>query len=73
MPVPLVEALELPGLVERATMQRPHAEYGYAPRDDARATPHGRIYISAKASTVAAFLTNPMKFSRFQRVKKSVE
>ena len=64
----------MPISVERATMQRPHAEYGYATHGDAHATPYEAEYTyPLKASTVAAFLTEMRNLPDFKLSRKSVE
>lgn len=69
------EALELPGIVERANLQKPHAEYGYMViHIGAYAPICDRIYThSQRHLPFASFLTIPKKFSRFRSVKKSVK
>lgn len=61
----------MPGIVERANTQKPHAEYVYTPTVSAHAPAVGRIDIYPhRHLPFAAFLTIPKKFSRFQAVKK---
>jgi hypothetical protein len=61
----------MPGIVERANMQKPHAEYAYTPTVSAHAPAVGRIDIYPhRHLPFAASLTIPKKFSRFQAVKK---
>ena len=56
MPVLLVEALELPIFVERANMQKPHAEYDYATTHSAPAPGIDIIIHIHMASTVCRIL-----------------
>ena len=53
----LAEALELPISVERANLQRPHAEYEYANIETLSRFNIGRIYISTRHLPFAASLT----------------
>ena len=68
--VPQSEAFALPISVERTTMQRPHAEYGYATRGNAHASPHGWIYISAKGMYRCCILDWDKKVAKFLTAKK---
>lgn len=52
MPVPQAEALVLPGTVERANSQKPHAEYANTLKSCAHALAFGGDNIFPKASTV---------------------
>lgn len=52
MPVPQAEALVLPGIVERANSQKPHAEYVNTPKATLSRLQLVEIYIFPKASTV---------------------
>ena len=67
--VPHLEALELPIFVERANMQKPHAEYEYSYSTTLTCCAERNIHI-LKASTVCYILDEDSKFSRFQGVKK---
>ena len=56
--VPLVEAFALPGIVERANLQKPHAEYVHILRQQMLTHPAaGGIYISTGHLQFATFLT----------------
>ena len=52
--VPQLEAFALPIFVERANLQRPHAEYEYANIETLSRFNIGRIYISTRSSTVCS-------------------
>ena len=56
--------------VERADMQRPHADVYDRGGNTLTRTPSGNIYESTRHLPSASILTLPMKFSRFQNVKK---
>ena len=70
LPVPLVEAFALPIVVERANLQKPHAEYVYtsavcAPSRYCRLNIH-----NPQASTVCCIPDYDMKVAKFQQAKK---
>ena len=70
LPVLLLEALELPGKVERANLQKPHAEYVIRPMATLSRCNGRNIHIHISHLLFATVLTLPKKFSRFQAVKK---
>ncbi len=70
LPVPLVEAFALPIFVERANLQKPHAEYVYrsavcAPAQYCRLNIH-----NPQASTVCCIPDEEVKVAKFQQAKK---
>ncbi|OKY85806.1 MAG: hypothetical protein BHV69_04380 [Bacteroidales bacterium 52_46] len=70
LPVPPVEAFALPIVVERANLQKPHAEYAYtsavcAPSRNCRLNIH-----NPQASTVCCIPDYDMKVAKFQQAKK---
>ncbi|MDE6006891.1 MAG: hypothetical protein K2G67_05005 [Muribaculaceae bacterium] len=59
MLAPLVEAFALPGIVERANLQKPHAEYVMTTIHDALAPRLAYVYISTRHLPFATSLTIP--------------
>ena len=66
--VPLIEALVLPIVAERANLQKPHAEYDYSATIDARAPAVAGINISTRHLLFATFLAT-IEFTRFLWLK----
>ena len=70
LPVPLVEAFALPIVVERANLQKPHAEYVYTSAVRALSR-NCRLNIhNPQASTVCCIPDYDMKVAKFQQAKK---
>ena len=70
MLIPLSEALELPGKVERANNAEASRRICYTPIPNARAPDADGIYISTKTSTVCYIPDFTIEFSRFLIAKK---
>lgn|GEM_PF-2489101 len=68
--VPHLEALELPGIVERANLQKPHAEYDISISMMSFARYHRIIYISTRHLLFAAFLTIPKEIFQISRCQE---
>lgn len=68
--IPLSEALELPGKVERANNAEASRRICYTSIPNARAPDADGIYISTKTSTVCYILDFTIEFSRLLIAKK---